>query len=188
MVLPFRETWFSWCWWFSLYNFGIAFRRVWASIWDLFWTPLASKSMFQGSFFFFDDSVDRNFSILEKTTPTLREHGPPFSKLFRHLFPHTCTYYIGKTYKCQKQPFPTFCKKEKEVLRSCIFYFGKTDKCAVTVFTVLTNKTHRRKLIPTWPGAEPSLREPSSAPSPKAPRACLPCDAVPCHFFSRLPS
>ncbi len=45
---------------------------------------------------------------------------------FRIFFPHTCTFYFRKTYKCQKPRFPTFFKKLKECIHTCTFYLRNT--------------------------------------------------------------
>ena len=64
------------------------------------------------------------------------------------FFDHTCTFYLGNTYKCQKTVFPTFFNKLKEFIHTCTFYLGNTYKCAMTVFTILmkNNNQIKRKL------------------------------------------
>ena len=44
------------------------------------------------------------------TTMYPKDNGPvpPFCSLFRDLFPHTSTFYLSKTYKCQKPRFPIY--------------------------------------------------------------------------------
>ena len=72
--------------------------------------------------------------------PKSRRCISPLSLIFRDLFPHTSTFYHGKTYKCQKPRFPTFFKKIEECIHTCTFYNCKTDKCAVTIFTIFSLK------------------------------------------------
>ena len=63
-----------------------------------------------------------------------------FLTFFRALLPFTL---VRPNYKCQKQIFLTFVKKQKEFLHTCSFYLGQTYKCAVTVFTILTKNNEK---------------------------------------------
>ena len=69
--------------------------------------------------------------------------------LFSVLFPNTCTFYVRKTYKCQKLLFPIrffFKRKLKEFTNICTFYQRKTYKCAMTFFTTLEKKLNVKNL------------------------------------------
>ena len=67
--------------------------------------------------------------------------------LFGITFRHTCTFYPGNTYKCQKTVFPTFFNKLKEFIHTCTFYLRNTYKCAMTVFTILKKKNNEKNLM-----------------------------------------
>ena len=69
----------------------------------------------------------------------------PFSVLFCDLCPHSCTFYVSKTHKCQKPLFHFFVKNQKECIHTCTFYVSKTHKCAVTIFIISTKTKQRRK-------------------------------------------
>ena len=58
------------------------------------------------------------------------------STLLDVCFPHTCTFYVSKTYKCQKRGVTNSYNKKEKLIHSCTFYVGKTYKCAVIVFTI----------------------------------------------------
>ena len=124
---------FWWCSWsFSTHVVALIFDEFWHRFRLHFGNLLASIFIFWG------DRFNWLFIIFFiKMAPKSRECITPFSVLFRDLFPHTSTFYNGKTYKCQKPCFPTFFKQLKECIRTCTFNPGKTYKCAVTVFTII---------------------------------------------------
>ena len=126
---------------FSVPSFGIDFWSVWASIVAPYWIPLASNSMFWGDCFF--DNLFELFFFIDCASNWLRQVGGwylVFSVFVRDLFPHSCTFYCGKTYNCQKPCFSTYFKQLRECIYTCNFYLRKTYKCAVTVFTMIKNK------------------------------------------------
>ena len=101
--------------------FGIKFFICW---WSFFWWNFESIC----------------YRFCTKLAPKRSEWYRLFSVIFRILFPHTCTFYLRQTYKCQKPRFPTFFKQLKECIHACTFYHSKTYKCAVTVFIILKKK------------------------------------------------
>ena len=90
-------------------------------------TTTTTNSMFLDDLFLmiFGSTFDR--LLIKNDSESL---GPEqhVSSLVRPFYPHKCTFYLSKTYKCQKPFFPTFC--------TCTFYAGKAYRCAVTVFTI----------------------------------------------------
>ena len=60
----------------------------------------------------------------------------------RDIFPRTSTFYVGKTYKCEK-PWNFV---SKQIVLTCTFYRGKTYKCAVAVFAILMKNLNIKKL------------------------------------------
>ena len=72
--------------------------------------------------------------------------------MFRLFFNHTCTFYPGNTYKCQKTVFTFFFKQLKELIHTCTFYSRNTYKCAVTVFTIKKNLMKIKRKLRTLQG------------------------------------
>ena len=114
-------------------SFGIAFWWLLVSILAPFWDPFCIKfHVFGCSFFFWwiCESICY-WSLIDfwsKTVSTSRR-GITFVSV---PFPHTCTFYWRKTYKCQK-PFFNFFKQIKEFIHTCTFYPRITYKCAMIV-------------------------------------------------------
>ena len=85
--------------------------------------------------------IDLLINFLVEMVPKWVRASLPGLIIFRLFFDHTCTFYSGNTYKCQKTVFPTFFKKSKAFIHTCTFYPRNTYKCAMTVFTILKKKT-----------------------------------------------
>ena len=116
-------------------SFGIEFIFI-------FGTPLTVNSMFFGDRFFMISLIDFWLILIKNGSPK-QLSGLICSSLVRDLFPHTSTFYSGKTDKCQKHSFHFFLffNKQKDVIHTCTFYAGKTYKFAVIVFTIVTKNS-----------------------------------------------
>ena len=121
---------------FFVTSFGNDFWWDWASMLDPCWHPFGIKFRVFGVVVFLMVLLINCWSTFDQKRIQQVRDGTP---RFRDLLAHTSTFYIGKTYKCQKPHFPIFLKIYKEFLHTCTFDLGKTYKCTVTVFTVFVS-------------------------------------------------
>ena len=107
MLLQFRETWFVMIFLiFFVTSFGIIFLWVLGSILAPFWLPFGIKFHVFGWSFWGWIFVSICYWFLIKEFSKSKRTVSSASLPFRILFPHTCTFYWRKTYKCQKPLFP----------------------------------------------------------------------------------
>ena len=109
MILHLREKLFLMIFLiFFVTSFGIDFWWVLVSILAPFWDPCGINFyVFWWAFFgwIVESMFDRFVIKMGSTNWFVYGDGTLF---FRSLFPHTCTFYQRKTYKCQKPCFATF--------------------------------------------------------------------------------